>query len=433
MDTDPIRMCELLVGLPDVNVLGVEGGHGEALRVHVEHRRSRPCCEECGAAAWVKDRPRVELVDLPAFGRATRLVWHKHRWRCPEPECRRGSWTVEDPRIAAPRLGSTDRCGRWVTEQVGKLGRSVAEVARELGCDWHTVNDAVIAYGTALIDDDPGRIGEVAALGLDETLFNRRGRWRTQQWCTSIVNLAPGGAQLLDVVAGRSATGPSDWLEARPLQWRKQISYGVLDLSGPYRKVFDDTLDHVIQIADPFHLVKLANSKLDECRRRVQNETLGHRGRKDDPLYKARRLLTKAHERLDDRGNTRLLGLLRAGDPRGEVKMAWHAKEVVRSIYQIPDPDLADEYVTQLGVDLQDDSCPPETRSLGRTIVRWRDQIVAWHRARVSNGPTEAINNLIKRIKRIGFGFRQFVHYRIRVLLYTGKPNWDLLATITPR
>ncbi|HSH61679.1 MAG TPA: transposase [Acidimicrobiales bacterium] len=47
--------------------------------------------------------------------------------------------------------------------------------------------------------------------------------------------------------------------------------------------------------------MKLANSKLDECRRRVQNDTLGHRGRKDDPLYRARRLFTKAHERLDDR------------------------------------------------------------------------------------------------------------------------------------
>ena len=42
--------------------------------------------------------------------------------------------------------------------------------------------------------------------------------------------------------------------------------------------------------------VKLANSKLDECRRRVQNETLGHRGHKHDPLYRCRRLLTKAHE-----------------------------------------------------------------------------------------------------------------------------------------
>jgi len=113
--------------------------------------------------------------------------------------------------------------------------------------------------------------------------------------------------------------------------------------------------------------------------------------------------------------------------------MAWHAKEVVRSIYEIDDPGLAGEFVDQLAGDLQDDSCPPEVRSLGRTIRRWHPQIVAWHHAHVSNGPTEAINNLIKRIKRIGFGFRRFAHYRIRVLLYAGRPNWDLLTTITPR
>jgi transposase len=106
---------------------------------------------------------------------------------------------------------------------------------------------------------------------------------------------------------------------------------------------------------------------------------------------------------------------------------------VVRSIYEIGDAELAGEFVDQLGVDLQDETCPPEVRSLGRTIMRWRDQIVAWHQAFVTNGPTEAVNNLIKRIKRIGFGFRRFAHYRIRVLLYAGKPNWDLLATVSPR
>jgi len=186
-------------------------------------------------------------------------------------------------------------------------------------------------------------------------------------------------------------------------------------------------------VADPFHLIKLANQRLDECRRRVQNDTLGHRGRKHDPLYRARRLLTKAHERLDDRGDTKLRGLLDAGDPRGEVRTAWHAKEVIRSIYDIVDADVAAEFVDQLGVDLQHQDCPPEVRTLGRTLLRWRDQIVAWHQARVSNGPTEAMNNLIKRIKRVGFGFRRFAHYRIRVLLYAGRPNWDLLANVTPR
>ena len=143
--------------------------------------------------------------------------------------------------------------------------------------------------------------------------------------------------------------------------------------------------------------------------------------------------MTKAHERLDERGEHKLMGLLRAGDPRGEVAMAWHAKETVRSIYEIPDPVVADDFVTQLGRDLQDDSCPPEINKLGRTIVRWKNQITAWHRARVSNGPTEAINNLIKRIKRVAFGITNFRNYRIRVLLCAGKPTWDLLATITPR
>ena len=74
---------------------------------------------------------------------------------------------------------------------------------------------------------------------------------------------------------------------------------------------------------------------------------------------------------------------------------------------------------------------PFQVRRLGRTIAKWRHQIVAWHRSHVSNGPTEAVNNLVKRVKRVAFGFRRFDHYRIRSLLYAGKPNWALLDTLT--
>jgi transposase len=431
VETNASRVCELLVGLPDVDVLGVVDVVGIALRVHVEARAERPRCPMCDGAARVKDRDDVELVDLPAFGRAARLVWRKHRWECSDGACTTGSWTGEDMRIAAPRAVMTDRAARWVTVQVGRHGRTVNEVAGELECDWHTINDTVIAYGTALVDDDPDRIGEPTALGLDETLFCRVGEFHRQHWSTSIVDVRAG--KLLDVVPGRSSVEPCKWLAARPEEWLAHIAWATLDLSGPYRAVFDTMLPDAVQVADPFHVVKLANHKLDECRRRVQNDTVGHRGRKDDPLYRCRRLLTKADERLDEHGRTKLLGLLAAGDPRGEVRTAWHAKEVVRSIYEHHDPALADEFVDRLGHDLQDESCPIEIRSLGRTLLRWKDQIAAWHRGHVSNGPTEAANNLIKRIKRIAFGFTRFRNYRIRVLLYAGKPNWDLLATLTPR
>jgi len=144
---------------------------------------------------------------------------------------------------------------------------------------------------------------------------------------------------------------------------------------------------------------------------------MGHRGRKEDPLYRCRRLLTKAEERLGEAGKEKLLGLLRAGDPRGDVATMWEAKEAVRELYTHGDPALALEWVEQLGADLQDADYPSEARSLGRTLIRWKHQIAAWHKAQVSNGPTEAVNNLIKRVKRAAFGFTSFRNYRIRSLL----------------
>jgi transposase len=142
-----------------------------------------------------------------------------------------------------------------------------------------------------------------------------------------------------------------------------------------------------------------------------------HRGRKHDFLYRARRLLTMADERLDDHGREKLMGLLNAGDPEGHVFATWQAKELVRGLYDHHDPALALEFVRRLGNDLQDPGLPEEARSLGRTLLRWKHQIAAWHEAHVSNGPTEAANNLIKRVKRVAFGFRTFRNYRIRTLL----------------
>ncbi len=431
METDATRMCALLVGLPDVNVLAVDDTDlTSPLRVHVETTADIVGCASCGSRARLKDRRQVALVDLAAFGRPTVLVWHKRRWSCPEIDCGVKTFTEQASAIAAVRAKVTDRAGRWMTAQVGRHGRTVTEVAGELGCDWHTVMNAVRSYGAPLIDDT-ARIGDTTALGLDETLFARTGERKTRCWCTSIVAL-DGPAQLLDVVEGRTARTASDWLEARADTWRAGITWGVLDLSGPYRKTFTDSLPDATQVADPFHVIKVANSRVDECRRRVQNETLGHRGRKDDPLFRSRRLLTKGHERLDEKGNEKLIGLLEAGDPNGEVRMTWHAKETLRGFYD-QDPEDAEGFLDELIAEFADESHPSEVRSLGRMLRTWRDQILAWHQARVSNGPTESINNLIKRIKRIGFGFRRFKNYRTRVLLYAGKPNWDLLATVTPR
>ena len=72
METDATRMCALLVGLPDVNVIGV-GEWSRWLRVVIEVRHDRPVCG-CGGVVHRHGVRDVELVDLPVFGRPARLV-----------------------------------------------------------------------------------------------------------------------------------------------------------------------------------------------------------------------------------------------------------------------------------------------------------------------------------------------------------------------
>ena len=115
----------------------------------------------------------------------------------------------------------------------------------------------------------------------------RVGPYHRQHFSTQIVDV--GAGQLLDIVPGRGSAEPMAWLAAQTSAFKERIEFGTLDLSGPYRRVFEIMVPEATLVADPFHVVKLANAKLDECRRRVQNETLGHRGRKSDPLYRCRR------------------------------------------------------------------------------------------------------------------------------------------------
>jgi transposase len=417
------------VNLEGVAVLGIND-EAPIPEVHIELVRALVGCPTCGVVATVKDRQPVRLIDLSMAGRKIALVWHKRRFRCAEPECEKKTWIERDDRIASPRLTLTDRAGRWATYQVGRQGRSVDDVAKELGCDWHTANDAVLAYGESLIAD-PGRFSDVSALGLDEHLMVRTGERHRAHFVTVVVDVQR--AQLLDVVPDRSAKAPTAWLKRRDAAWLASVTSGTLDLSATYKSVFDEVLPHATLVADPFHVIRHANAKVDECRRRVQNETLGHRGHKVDPLYKVRRMLTMAAERLDDKGTEKLLGLLAAGDRFSQVQWSWTAKEALRELYDVPTYELAAPFIDELIEIFADDTFPIEVRSLGRTLKKWRDAIIAWHKLHITNGPTESMNNLAKRVKRVAFGFRSFTNYRVRALLYAGKPNWDLLATVTPR
>ena len=272
--------------------------------------------------------------------------------------------------------------------QVGEHARPVSKVADEFGVCWWTVMNAVVEHGTPLVDD-PHRVGRVRQLGVDETSFFRREPLARDPLCDR-----PGRSRaedVIDFVNGNSAADLRRWTANADPVWLENIKVVATDLAESFRAGLSPHLDHATRVADPFHVVRLANCCVDQVRCRVQNETLGHRGRKHDPLYRIWKLLLTGAERLDERGHDRVLLGPRVGDPHDEVLGAWLAKESVRDVYLTD--TLKDGRVlldkTIHGC-LADDV--PEIQAPGRTLRAWQGEILAHHETGASNGPTEGLH-----------------------------------------
>ena len=217
------------------------------------------------------------------------------------------------------------------------------------------------------------------------------------------------------------AEGPAGWVHRA----------GGAGRVGPFRgyaNAIRDELPDAVAVLDAFHVVRLGTQVVDEVRRRVQQDTVGHRGHKDDPLYKIRGLLRHGVEHLTDKQQAKITVCLDAGDPNGEVNLAWQCYQQLRSTYHAG-PEQGRTICHKVLASFP--SCPiPEVARLGRTLKAWRQQVPAYFDTTgVSNGGTEAINLIIEKVRRLAHGFN-FEHYRLRILLaasgqrrYRERPN----------
>ena len=239
--------------------------------------------------------PPRDLRGPAGLWRSMRLTWKKHRLRCVHEDCLATTWVLRDHRIAAKNCLLTTRAAKWATQQVG-TGRTVLEVAKELNCDWHTVNDAVTTYGEALLEADKKRLNRTSAVGLDETSFVKLGGHHAS-YATTVTDVEHH--QIIDILPTRDYVDVARFLDNQSEAWKSRVTYGALDMSNVYAAVYSVILPKAAQVVDPFHVISLANRALDAVRRRVQTEQTGHRGRRDDPLYRVRRALFTGEEKLD--------------------------------------------------------------------------------------------------------------------------------------
>ena len=396
-----------------------------ALVLDVESCNQLAGCPGCGVIAQGHGRVVVEVIDAPWAGIPTRFRWHKRRWICREHACETVTFLEHDERVCAPRARLGARAIRWAIRQLRFEGATIAGLARQLATTWNTVWSHIKPCLQAA-SDDPARFAGVRVLGVDEHVWHHQDRRRRgPREFTGIVDLTRGEdhptARLLDLVPGRSGTVYKNWLEERGEDFRAGVQIATLDpFQGQQERHRLACSQDATSVLDAFHIVKLAGDALDEVRRRVQQDTTGHRGRKGDPLYQIRLLLRASRDRLTKRQKERLREAFVADEAHISVEVAYLLTQQVREVFHQDTPAQGQRLAVRLIESLP--ACPiPEIARLGRTLRKWKDALDAYFdTGGASNGPTEAINGIIELGRRTARGYRNPTNYQLRMLLIAG-------------
>ncbi|PFG33780.1 transposase [Sanguibacter antarcticus] len=316
-------------------------------------------CRRCGCEGIFRDSVTRELAHEPLGWRPTTLVLTVRRYQC--TGCSH-VWRQDTNAAAEPRSKISRRGLRWALEGLVLQHLTVARIAEGLAVAWNTANAAVLAEGRRRLIADPRRFETVTTIGVDEHVW--RHTRHGDKYVTVIIDLTPirggtGPSRLLDMVAGRSKQVFKTWLSGRPQDWRDGVEVVAMDGFTGFKTAAAEELPQAVAVMDPFHVVRLAGDALDRCRRRVQHDLHGHRGRRDDPLYRARRTLHTGASLLTQKQTARIAALF-ASDEHVQVEATWGIYQAMVTAYREPDRARGKAALQSCG----GRSSPPATRSM---------------------------------------------------------------------
>lgn len=384
-----IRVLEVLADAPDV------------LRVSVESSSRRLRCPHCGFKCHrVHDTREKQVRDLEVSGRRTTLVWMRRRFRCDNCDSR---FLEEHPEFDG---GLTRRLAQRLVADAQVM--TIRAATRRHGVSWPVINALVRAW-SGLVAEHRRRQG-CRVLLVDETSMRKRHRY-----VTVIVNGDTG--RTLAMVEHRSSAALTAFLMSQSHKWRRGVKVVVTDGSKAYKAAVETCLPSARHVLDRFHVIRWFAAGLTAVRRDIQRrEPHGVKPAFDPEVFRARFLLMRRGDQLDDSDQARLDALLGA-HPR--LKAGWQALQELHGLY------LADDHQGALDAlrrfcDLYETGDLPEFHDIVDTIIAWSDEILAFHHTdRASNGRIEGANNLLQVLRRTAHGFTNPHNFAARGILVT--------------
>ena len=387
------------VGFQSYKVVRYKRHHKSWIELWLEFRGNIFRCGGCGKRVLkYRDRAWIRLRDLNICNHRV-YVWEpRQRWLCPRCGVRR----VES-RIARHHARCTRRFERWLF--VLTKGMTVKDVAELTQVDWRTVKDAEIRYIVGLLRKRD--LDGITDLGIDEVSEKKGHRYLTL--VTDIKR-----RRVIWVGRGNDSAVPRKFFRWFGKKRTRRIKCVVIDMHDPYEREIRKRCPRAALIYDRFHVVKPLHLAIDSIRCRLYKE-LPPEGRRY--IKNSRYLLLRHREDLSAKGNVRLKELLAVNET---LNIAYILKEDLRSIFDIRDPRKARGEFRAWKRRVQESGIPELLEYL-KMLNRRRFGILNFFKHRKTNGLSEGMNNVVKTIKKMAYGFHDWTYFRLKILRQCGK------------
>ena len=352
-------------------------------------------CPNCFSRNIVKNGVRERtFIGLPVGMRRTLFRVPLHRY-----VCRDCGYDKQEP-ISFAR-GSRHYTNGFATLVIDllKMG-TIKDVAAFLGVTWDTVKGIHKDFLKSRYS--PPSIKNVHNIGIDEFAVRKGHIYKT-----IVVDLDTGHIIHVGNSKGKEAL-KGFWNRVRRNNIR--LENIATDLSSAFIAAVTENAPSANLIFDHFHVVKLMNDAVDDIRR---TQYTMERDLNNRAVLKGTRwlLLMNGTDKMDKQHRTRLDNALALNKP---LAQAYYLKESLREIWTQVDKASA-EIVLYDWVEQARSSGQKQLVKMGNTIMAHRTGILAWYDAHLSTGKLEGINNKIKVLKRVAYGYRDDEYFKLRL------------------
>jgi transposase len=207
--------------------------------------------------------------------------------------------------------------------------------------------------------------------------------------------------RVMELVQGKTTAELTQSLA--PIPGRENVENVILDMCDSFKNFAREFFPEAKIIADKFHVLRLLTPHLNRKRKAIVG---------DRRSAKIGRLLLRNSRDLEYSIRSNIWKWL---EPHSELKALYQWKERLHGFYRIKGFDRAARALTAMTDELAAAQLK-ELKTLRKTLMRWRKEILAYFETGLTNGRTEGYNNLAKLIQRRAFGYKSFENYRLRLL-----------------